>query len=309
VRPYHSICRASAAALAVAAVAPGCTDPATTFERDALHPTAIVRAAVAPVALNAVTTVSDSTRTSMRLAHATSGGDRHLVVVLHHAGETARSVASLTYAGVPMTRVAVVANGPRITEMWHLVAPALGTNEVALTLTASARYLTITAISRTGVDQASPIGVPVTALNTTATPSVTVGAAAGSVVQDAVTWNRYLAPAASATPGPGQTAATNTSDAFPLGGATSHEAGGASVPMTWTLSASRAWSMIAVEIRQTTAPPADVTPPVLGAVTATPTSTTDATVAWSTDRSSRRSARRTSTRSRTSRRARRTTTA
>ena len=165
--------------------------------------------------------------------------------------------------------------------MWHAVAPALGTNDVVVTFTASARFLLVTAISRTGVDQVNPVGAPVTAIGTSATPSVVLSSVGGNVVQDALTWDKYQLPQALATVGVGQTALTNLGGSFQLGGATS-EGGPATVPMTWTLSTSRAWSMIAVEIRSVGSLP-DVVSPVLQSVTASAISATSATITWTSD--------------------------
>jgi N-acetylglucosamine-6-sulfatase len=206
----------------------------------------------AAVAINAVTSMNANATSTVSLSHTTAGLNRHLLVTIHHAGDTNHAVTSVTYGGVPLTKITSAAIGSylQVTEMWHLTAPPIGTNNIVVTTDIPAKYLAVTAISRTGIDQVSPIVSSTGTFGTTGTnPTITVPSQMGNVVQDAISWNKYITPQATATAGPGQTALANLAGTFQLGVATSEEAGSATTTMSWVLSTSRPWSMVAVEIK------------------------------------------------------------
>src|SRR5687767_5631086 len=137
-RPPRGVRAASLAVALLATIV--CNDPSRTASPDGLRPGGPRRAAAA---LNAVTTASAVDATTLSLPHTTSGANRHLVVAVHHAGEGARTLNAVTYGGAPLTRLASVTYGPRVTELWHLVAPPLGANQVVATFAGSARYLIV----------------------------------------------------------------------------------------------------------------------------------------------------------------------
>lgn len=115
-------------------------------------------------------------------SHACAGADRALYVGVatdHNAGIT---VSGVTYGGVAMTPVGThFRSGAYRVTVFRLLAPATGTNTVAVTLSGSSAAV-CAAISLTGVDQTDPDDAPVTSDASSGHPSSTVPSATGDLV-------------------------------------------------------------------------------------------------------------------------------
>lgn len=146
--------------------------------------------------------------------------------------------SSVTYNGVAMTLIynqitAGGANG-RVA-MYQLVAPASGSHTLQATLPTNADELQLVGQPLVGVNQATPVGTPVSTNGLTTDPSVTVGSASGELVIDGA----YIIDTGTATPtmavGAGQTQIANISaNATVVRLGVSREDGAASVTMSWT---------------------------------------------------------------------------
>jgi len=184
-----------------------------------------------------------------------SGSNRILIVgvsINNSAGQTVLNPGGVTYAGSPLTRIGVGSRANARVEMWYLVAPATGTNNVVVTLSAgaTARFV-VGAVSFTNVNQTSPLGTFQSANNNTATASVTVTSVPGELVVGVLAKRNSNE---GATVGAGQTEYWNrvTSNATATNnewGAGSTEQGAASVIISWTFSTARPWAIGAVPLK------------------------------------------------------------
>src|SRR2546427_236510 len=120
-------------------------------------------------------------------AHTTSGTNRVLVVGVSWANITTRTVSSVTYNNVAMTSAGSAVNaGNAGAEIFYLVAPAVGSNTVTVTLSGSANSLVGGAVTLTGVNQTTPLRIFASATGSSTTPSVTVTSNTGETVIDTV---------------------------------------------------------------------------------------------------------------------------
>ena len=89
-----------------------------------------------------------------------SGSGRFLLVGLSLAPRQNQKVGTVTYAGQPLTLVAVgMPSNESRAEVWQMISPPTGTNNVVATMTAATAAETVCgATSWSGVDQANPIG-------------------------------------------------------------------------------------------------------------------------------------------------------
>lgn len=114
------------------------------------------------IAFDAVSTGMNATDpTSLTWSHTCSGSDRVLIVGTStesdSSGHTAQTVSGITYAGVALSHIRsdyITDNG---TELWYLIAPATGANNIVVTMTAVVDGLFGAGLSFTGVDQTNPI--------------------------------------------------------------------------------------------------------------------------------------------------------
>lgn len=91
-----------------------------------------------------------NTGSSITISHTTSGSDRLLVVYIFGA-TGGYSVSAITYNGVAMTSLGSNTTDARF-KCYYLIAPASGTNNISITLSASMVYV-VAAVSYTGVKQ------------------------------------------------------------------------------------------------------------------------------------------------------------
>ncbi|MBN1421611.1 MAG: DUF2341 domain-containing protein [Planctomycetes bacterium] len=196
-----------------------------------------------------VGTASDST--GLTWSHTTSGSERLLIVGVSIQNASSQTVSSVTYAGTNLTQAGAATNGTAVrSEIWYLVAPATGANDIVVTLSAAAQFAA-GAASFTGVHQTSPLGTFASATGTGTAPSANVSSAGYELVIDTLAQRNS---GSTSTIGAGQVGMWNrlTGDATAddnVRSCGSTEEGAASVTMSWTISASRAWAIGAVPIK------------------------------------------------------------
>ena len=177
-----------------------------------------------------------------------NGANRLLIVSV--AVRTDIAVSSVTYGGSALTQIGfdVDATGKVRSEMWYLKAPAVGTDDVIVSLASSANFVA-GATDFFEVDQTTPFG-SVTTGNGSGEPSLTVASAAGEWVIDAVADRDVDVEAV----GPGQAVlwvnknGNASNDAW---GGSSVEPGAASVTMSWTTTGAGAgeWAAVAISLK------------------------------------------------------------
>jgi hypothetical protein len=188
---------------------------------------------------------------SFSWTHNCSGSNRLLIACLT-IRSAITSITTITYSGLPMTlggTVQLSANAAKL-HLYYLIAPpaASGSHLVSATFNQGSNVIG-GATSWTGAHQSVPLGTVVTNTGSNSAPTVTASSAIGEVIQDMMaSFNVVGAP--SATVGGGQTQRWNAAVGVSneLVGAGSTEAGAASVTMSWSLSASASWAILAVPI-------------------------------------------------------------
>lgn len=98
-----------------------------------------------------------TTETTYSWSH-TCAGDNGLLVVGVASRPSPITVASITYGGVNLTKIREDTNGNRIADLWYLIGPMPGANNVVVTLSgATPTHSSAFASSYTGVDQTNPL--------------------------------------------------------------------------------------------------------------------------------------------------------
>lgn len=184
------------------------------------------------------------------------GSNRILIVGVSIMNSATQTVTGVTYAGTALTPVGFQNNGTNCrVEIWRLVAPATGPNNIVVTLSASARFVA-GAVSFSNVDQTNPIDAA-----TFAPPG---NSNAPSVIVTTVTDNSWVIDTLAAiqnitvTVGAGQSEHWNIN----IGGGPNRINGAGStegpktpagaVTMSWSLSAAQPWSIGAVALKPAT---------------------------------------------------------
>src|SRR6188768_1429549 len=181
---------------------------------------------------------------SFTLPHTVGVGNDRILIVGVSTFNSNKLVTAMTYAGQPMTRIGFLDGGTgsndRRMEMWRLVNPPIGTANVSVTFSSSAKAV-IGSASFFGVNQTTPNGSFVSNEASTNLATLTVPSAAGELVVDCMA---VQGNAATATVGAGQTQLWNDysrSNGGAVVGCSSIEPGAASVAMTWGLSGVDYW--------------------------------------------------------------------
>lgn len=183
--------------------------------------------------------------------HTCTGSNRYLVVGIAMLS-LAQSVTSITYAGQDLRLIGVRASitGACRVEMWGIIAPATGSNTIAVTLSGSIASAGC-ASSYIGVHQSSPIEGFNTAQATNvgaadATVDVTTVADLGMVVDIVATDDGSI------TVGAGQTQRANVTGAGGSGAMSNEgpKTPAGAVTMSWTnVGAAQTWATAAVALR------------------------------------------------------------
>ncbi len=209
------------------------------------------------IAFDASSSTSGSAA-SFTFAHATTGANRLLVVGVAIRTDAGQTVTSITYSGSALTfvRADTLAASVR-SELWYRIAPATGSNNVVVTLSASAKAA-VGAISLTGVAQTAPVDAQNGATGTSATPTETVTTVTdGAWVVDALAFRSTGAGTPTGNPGGGQTQRWSQ---YNEGGGTATNIRGkgstegprspaGAVVMDWALAASVDWAVSGIAVQ------------------------------------------------------------
>ena len=206
---------------------------------------------------------------STTFSHTTPALANRLMIVAVHlntTNSTATTVASVTYAGQALAFGSGVSDGgaPNTrTELWFIVAPATGTNNVVVTVqnvTAGQSVESLIGVTTyVDVDQNLTGSLAYTNLGNNTTPTTTLaGTAAGDMVFDYTTARMNAGGTLTAAVGPGQTQLYNATSNAPLNAndvravASRETSTGANVTMSYTLNASTRWTQVGGSIRGAT---------------------------------------------------------
>jgi hypothetical protein len=113
------------------------------------------------VAVDGTDSNGTTTGSSLNISHTTSGSERLMLVTVSMTKEAAGafSASSVTYNGDALSLVGsgVTSDGKGRVEIWSMVAPDLGTNNVVVNLSGSPDGTAVGVMTFTGVDQADPL--------------------------------------------------------------------------------------------------------------------------------------------------------
>lgn len=209
-----------------------------------------------PVVSNTSSNSTTSSSSTYSVSHQTLAGDNRLMLVgisYRDNGSNTRQVNTVTYGAQNLTLVSLLRNSSGsddvVTELWSLVAPAVGTANVTATWNETFTSKVMGVITFTNVDQTTPLGTEQTATGSGAAPSLVVSSATNELVFDVVSWGNNNG----VSPGSGQSEEWEEQEdpdgnASDLTGAASTEAGAASVTMSWS-DENVNWAQIAVAIK------------------------------------------------------------
>jgi len=204
----------------------------------------------------ASTTTSGATLT---FQHTVIDGPNRLLIVrvgVHSEVGAAQVVSSVTYGSINMFLAGRAGSGTGPgAEIWYLIGPAVGTNNITITLAAAEDRISAEARNFYGVHQSTPIGTPVSYFNSgDDTPNIVVNTAVGNLVIDALA--SYDTPTiATATPGTDQELSSDivTTATGETRLTTSHAtAVGTAQLMTWETSGVPIVALVGVALKQAT---------------------------------------------------------
>ena len=189
---------------------------------------------------------------NLTISHTTSGSDRLMLVGVSINGDDGdETVSSITYNGENLSLVGTRTEGQARVEIWSLVAPDLGTQNVEIVTTGTSVGVTAGVMTFTGVDQASPLGTFGSAGGESNDGSAAITSTIGELVFGAITVTQ--ATDYDLVPGAGQ---TETWDVFTneANGGGSTEAGAASVDISWLWGDTKKYAIGGVSIKPAPAP-------------------------------------------------------
>lgn len=219
--------------------------------------TLVPRTGTAEIIVDAVTAIDDNTSV-FTWSHTVGVGPKPALVVGVSIYKANKTVQSVTFAGVPLTRAGFTNGGSGATdrrvEIWYVAGPPVGTDDIVVTMDGGSKNA-IGAVSLFGVDPTSPVGGYVSGQGNDAQPSIGVPSAPGEMVLDVLS---VKGNAITATVGPQQVERWNRAGRTNGGqilGAGSTEPGAPGAAMSWTLSEPRYWVIGAITLRPYVPPP------------------------------------------------------
>ena len=196
--------------------------------------------------------VSVGTAVTFTFPHTVGIGSDRVMIVGVSVYNANKTVSSISYAGQALTRLGFLDGGSgsndRRMEMWRLVNPPMGTANVVVTMSSSAKVV-VGAASFFGVNPATPNGTFVSNEANTNLATLTVPSAVGELVIDCMA---AQGNAATTIAGSGQTQLWNDysrSNGGAVVGTASTEPGAASVTMSWGLASVDYWVIGAVSLK------------------------------------------------------------
>jgi len=212
-------------------------------------------------------TVSSGTAnsaSSINIAHTTGTGTNRLMLVgvSWNCGTTARTISSVTFtpnggSAVSLTNVITEQTGTqlRYSAIYSLLNPPSGTTgTVTVTFSGSvSNGIVAGAANFAGVNQTTPLGTPNGTNGSSTSPSVTLTGLNGNELVFDNVFQGAASSSQTLTAGAGQTAQWNEWISNTRAAASTEQAAGSSVTMSWTAASSTFWAVVAVPINP--APP------------------------------------------------------
>ncbi len=215
-----------------------------------------------PVSSGDLACVAATNVSACSWSHNVGSGENRVLVVGIGLPVSSATVSSVSYGGMPLTRIISTRFGNPV-EMWFLLAPPLGTAQIEAVWTGNGD---MTGWSGTfaNVDQANPIRSFAATGSSSGVPTITVASMAGDLVVDTVSVG---GDAVSLAPGPGQTQICQNRTGNAAGdcwGAASFKPGVGNVTMSWATGSVRGWGIAATVLKAAPVPQADLAAKVLG---------------------------------------------
>jgi hypothetical protein len=204
------------------------------------------------IAVDATTSTTANSGSSVTLSHTISGSNRLLLVGVSSGcftSYTRRTVTSVTWNGASLTQVGAVdqATTPyraRV-EVWALKAPATGTDNVVVNLdgSLSSYYQVVVGVmSFTGVDQATPYANQTSTSGTSANPSLTITSASGEMAYAVIDSQTQIPSGCTGTQ------QWNLTETYAKGAGATKAGASPNVSIGWSLSGGT-WSMYGLSIK------------------------------------------------------------
>lgn len=194
----------------------------------------IAAAAAGGLAFDATSTSGSLGTTTSTFPHVVSGSNRLLLIFFHIASTTRTGLTVVYNTSESATFVDRQVGAQETVEIWQLIAPTAGTNNIVITATAGPPIFVYgIGFSFTGAHQTTPLGTPSKAASNTATPSVNVSSGATEIVAD--TMNMTAGATHTLTVGAGQTEKVNDVNQPDLMFGASIETGSGTTTMSWAI--------------------------------------------------------------------------
>jgi hypothetical protein len=201
-----------------------------------------------PIVIESLRDTAGLNVSSLTRSVVSAGPLRGLLAVVHmfDSGGVSPTVDTLTYAGLPLTLegTAVIAGSMR-TEVYSLVDPPPGSNDLICTLSAAVAELALSCISFSGVDPTDMFEPTSGVVGTDTTPTIDVLATDDAErIFDALSIN-----AIAATPGAGQIQQTDAMPASSLYLTSTKLGSGGDINMSWSTGSAVDWAIVAGRIK------------------------------------------------------------
>jgi len=207
------------------------------------------------------TAVLSSATPATTLAHTTTVAPNRLLLVsvgMNIRNATATTVGSVSYGGMPLSKLNAVTDGSpdTRTEVWYLLAPPTGAHNVVVTaigITPGPSVKTLVGATTFSNAEALP---PTSAVSSGTGSPATVAIAATSTtdtIVDFITAREGVTLTAAAPQAAGFNASTGLTNDDLQAASSGRSAALPSTTMSWTLSASRRWSIVGVNVKRATA--------------------------------------------------------
>jgi len=205
-----------------------------------------------PALFDAASSATLSGAGTLTWTHTASGAERCVLVGVSWTGNLGEeTLDSVRYGGRDMEPVATA----NFTALFRLVNPPAGQQAIVVSFNPTAFvYAVGGAVSAFAIHQGTPLGTVQTAQATSASPSVSVGATiTGGIVVDTLGVGDLPAPVSATVGSAPQVQRWNdanlTGPFFTRGAGSTKPGTGAAVVMSWTLSQSKSWGLIGVELK------------------------------------------------------------
>lgn len=204
------------------------------------------------VTIDDVSENQQSGSTTLTIAHVAGTGSDRLMVVGHgNTSSGGRAIpSSVVFNGSDSLTEKANQNlfsGDGYNGIWYTTANSQASGNLVVTCSTDQDELAGGVITLFGVDQTTPLDTQVTATGTGTAISVTVTSATDDLVIDQ-SYQLSDASGHTLTIGANQTQIAKQLFAAYIGDGMSYEAGGASIPMTWTAGESVSWGSMGVNV-------------------------------------------------------------